>query len=440
MWSLGCVTFAILAGQLPFGFRDNSNEEPSTEAVPELCNSTDSEGALYQPVNWHGISKRPKNFLLQLLVVDETRRMTVDQAMAHHWFTNRRLKDGFDAVYRKAIRGWTKQFRSADLVQPVIPAGPRRQRLHPLLNRQSSDTSRPRAKTPKAIEPPYMPPHQNVNKLLDQGTRTPSPSIRKTREMKLGSISRVNAQWGKRSNHCDILDDVKELNIRGSPGSPCPKENGHSSGLKRPLRRFMDPPERRRIDKPDGSLTGQLGGAEASSEQFDIFDIKSHKDGPPSERPQSGIDPSCLSRGASFTPINRRGSIRLGTESLHTPHQTYPPWYEGPLISKADAVWRIGPLEQGSARFDSQAETQASVQSSNESAHTNSGLDHHSRAGQPKRGFSHDEAIRETQSSEQMTDGHAVKRRRRLESSRDSSGDKQGQFHECKALGPLPDA
>lgn len=55
---------------------------------------------------WRDVEKRPKDFIRKLLVVDEKQRLNVKQALDHPWFTNKMCREGFIALYEKAIASW----------------------------------------------------------------------------------------------------------------------------------------------------------------------------------------------------------------------------------------------------------------------------------------------------------------------------------------------
>ncbi|PNS15366.1 hypothetical protein CAC42_625 [Sphaceloma murrayae] len=55
---------------------------------------------------WGRISSSPKDFIKQLLVHDEVKRMNAEEALNHRWLTKRYYKDILDAVYCRAIKDW----------------------------------------------------------------------------------------------------------------------------------------------------------------------------------------------------------------------------------------------------------------------------------------------------------------------------------------------
>ncbi|RHZ74237.1 hypothetical protein CDV55_107134 [Aspergillus turcosus] len=99
LWSLGCVTTVLLTGEPPFS-------TPSPEQETSQGNRQAALDSLEENLTWNMIGKRAKDFVLRLLVFDETKRMDVKQALGHCWFTNPAHKEAFEALYKRSIRDW----------------------------------------------------------------------------------------------------------------------------------------------------------------------------------------------------------------------------------------------------------------------------------------------------------------------------------------------
>lgn len=109
LWSLGCVTAILLTGDSPF--RDPGNlDHPA-----QMPQDGDFE-RLEAHMEWHHVGTRAKDFVRQLLVLDETKRMTVKHAIRHSWFTNRAHKREFEALYRRSIRDWKPRAHQGPLI------------------------------------------------------------------------------------------------------------------------------------------------------------------------------------------------------------------------------------------------------------------------------------------------------------------------------------
>ena len=75
MWSLGVLLYVVLAGQLPFDTNSLSQQIMNAEVN-------------YQSPVWKGISAEAKDLINKLIVVDPSKRLTVEQALRHPWIQN----------------------------------------------------------------------------------------------------------------------------------------------------------------------------------------------------------------------------------------------------------------------------------------------------------------------------------------------------------------
>jgi hypothetical protein len=75
MWSLGVITYCLLAGYPPF-------PGPDLKLLFRQILAADYQ---FHEEFWHEVSSEAKDFISKLLVLDPTARMTADQAMAHPW-------------------------------------------------------------------------------------------------------------------------------------------------------------------------------------------------------------------------------------------------------------------------------------------------------------------------------------------------------------------
>ena len=77
MWSLGCITYALLSGSLPFDH----------ESQKETIRMTIQEPLVFDLPCWEYISDQGKNFIEGLLCKDPEKRTTLKDAMKHPWFS-----------------------------------------------------------------------------------------------------------------------------------------------------------------------------------------------------------------------------------------------------------------------------------------------------------------------------------------------------------------
>ncbi|PYH41728.1 serine/threonine-protein kinase [Aspergillus saccharolyticus JOP 1030-1] len=110
MWSLGCVTMALLTGQCA---------PDDSRSWGELLAQEGDEGqhrleALFQQ---HSIGGRPKKFIRRLLEPNPATRMTAKQALQDDLFTNLSHKKCFGDLYDKAIKNWTERVPADPIVE-----------------------------------------------------------------------------------------------------------------------------------------------------------------------------------------------------------------------------------------------------------------------------------------------------------------------------------
>lgn len=76
IWSLGIICYIVLCGVPPF--RDDS-ELTMEEELKQVMKFT-------RPSSWDGVSEEAKDFISKMLVVDASKRLTVEECLQHKWF------------------------------------------------------------------------------------------------------------------------------------------------------------------------------------------------------------------------------------------------------------------------------------------------------------------------------------------------------------------
>jgi serine/threonine protein kinase len=74
-WSIGVITYIILFGRFPFWDKDRT----------KLTYQITRVNPVYKIANIH-ISDEAKNFIQNLLIKDQYKRMSIKQALEHKWF------------------------------------------------------------------------------------------------------------------------------------------------------------------------------------------------------------------------------------------------------------------------------------------------------------------------------------------------------------------
>ncbi|GAA6030468.1 hypothetical protein JCM8097_006162 [Rhodosporidiobolus ruineniae] len=76
IWAMGVVTYFLLCGYTPFD-RDNQVDE-----IQAIC----SADYAFEPEEyWTGVSDTARDFINRCLVIDQSKRMTASEALAHPW-------------------------------------------------------------------------------------------------------------------------------------------------------------------------------------------------------------------------------------------------------------------------------------------------------------------------------------------------------------------
>jgi len=97
MWSVGCIIFLLLSGNLPFMGRSQK----------ELFRKIVSGKFEFKEVAWNGISPDAKDLVQKLLVLDPDDRITSSQALRHRW-----MKASGDRLSRITLKGTSQRLKT----------------------------------------------------------------------------------------------------------------------------------------------------------------------------------------------------------------------------------------------------------------------------------------------------------------------------------------
>lgn len=106
MWSIGCVTAAMLIGRSAFAMSQASASRQLSAATVINAAAKCDLGVLDDVEVWGEIDRAAKDFIKRLLVLDERKRLTADESMAHTWFTQARHGHTIAERYDEAIASW----------------------------------------------------------------------------------------------------------------------------------------------------------------------------------------------------------------------------------------------------------------------------------------------------------------------------------------------
>lgn len=160
MWAIGVISALLLSGESIFADPgdDRYHEGPNDSVLGRA--STCDLSVLDRKQTWQKVSKRAKDFVKRLLVLDESKRMTVKEALAHPWFTNKIHAEQYNKLYQRAIADWQPHSRHSVMIQALDV-----RHLGPVANTTSSETQKASAISPHFTEPdasPYRPPSQET--------------------------------------------------------------------------------------------------------------------------------------------------------------------------------------------------------------------------------------------------------------------------------------
>jgi len=141
MWSIGVIAAMLLSGESIFAshlHRDRSDFDLQVIRTAAKCDLSELE----RPSVWYSVGKRPKDLIRNLLVLDESARLTVKQALHHSWFTASEYCTELDKLYLEATRDWKHRPKVFRLVEQLDV-----ERLQPIRNAPSSKLSTIRKST-----------------------------------------------------------------------------------------------------------------------------------------------------------------------------------------------------------------------------------------------------------------------------------------------------
>jgi pheromone a factor receptor len=122
LWSIGCITVILLAGEVLFADRNQPAYEQNPHHFVTTLASKCDLGILDDEDHhvWGHVGSNPKDFIKNLLVLNEGSRMTATEALNHAWFSHNYYADDFDALYERSIRDWRphrKVYRPVERIQ-----------------------------------------------------------------------------------------------------------------------------------------------------------------------------------------------------------------------------------------------------------------------------------------------------------------------------------
>lgn len=254
------MAVVLLTGGSPF-------TDPITNMYSQkLAHECDLE-KLELDEDWMNVGERAKDFVRQLLVLDEDKRMTAKQALMHEWFTNPSHKEEFENVYNRAVQDWKPRVRRTPILsdfsedgkgrrpspRPILrpmketpvefPYKPSPQTMIRMLNPKTKPTTlnKPVLSPEKMPPPPPRPPYSKRKRCEDQ--TEPSPPVRTKHSISIAALCTHDVSWDnkqpdvnkakKRKTTPNVSNGEREhLKLKSLLSLPTPKSENtkHSKG------------------------------------------------------------------------------------------------------------------------------------------------------------------------------------------------------------------
>lgn len=119
VWSIGCLAGTLITNSFLFP-RDRSNQpQNSTDERANFSPEPFELDFLDISPEWQHVSRKCKCFVKGCVQLDESQRMTVEQALQHSWMAHPGYAAAMEAEYARAIADWRPRTNSQNLIENV---------------------------------------------------------------------------------------------------------------------------------------------------------------------------------------------------------------------------------------------------------------------------------------------------------------------------------
>lgn len=119
MWSLGCLTTALLNGKSIFVNTQDSNYRRDSIAAVTAAAARCDLSLLDHDLAWEDVDPHAKDFIKRLLQLNEVSRMSAEQALRHAWFSEGGRKAFLEEKYSKATKDWVRTTCPMDFIEDL---------------------------------------------------------------------------------------------------------------------------------------------------------------------------------------------------------------------------------------------------------------------------------------------------------------------------------
>lgn len=119
IWSVGCLAGTLLTNTFLFPRERSDHARAASDEDPTDLQVAFSLQFLDTSSDWQRASGKCKSFIRACAMVDDSQRLTVDQALQHPWVAHPSFAAAMHAEYARAIADWTPRTNTSDLIEYV---------------------------------------------------------------------------------------------------------------------------------------------------------------------------------------------------------------------------------------------------------------------------------------------------------------------------------
>jgi serine/threonine protein kinase len=119
VWSIGCLAGTLLTNTFLFPRERSKHSEHAEDVENKDSSLAFSLEFLDTSRDWQWMSRKCKSFIRGCVMVDDSQRLTVSQALQHPWVAHPGFAEAMHAEYARAIADWKPRANTNDLIEYV---------------------------------------------------------------------------------------------------------------------------------------------------------------------------------------------------------------------------------------------------------------------------------------------------------------------------------